>query len=145
MKRLWKNGNILSDGFKGRQRVAREDPITLVTDSVTILWEHGSIERWRSCNLDAPREAQLHNDKGSICICKGNREDHSNYKSVRCRGIIACPQICKRKCILTLLSQQQQSAEPPVSVCTKISVTKERRIFYSLLTKILFSYRSTEV
>ena len=53
--------------------------------------------------------------------------------------------ICRRKCILTLLSQQQQSAEPPVSVCTKISVTKERRIFYSLLTKILFSYRSTEV
>lgn len=36
-----KNEIPLSDGFKDRQRVAQEDPITLVTDSVTILWEHG--------------------------------------------------------------------------------------------------------
>ena len=93
--------NLLSDGFKGRQSVAREDPITLVTDSVTILWEHGSIERWRSCNLDAPREALLHSDSNSTCICKGNQEDQPTNKNIACRGIIACPKICRPKLIST--------------------------------------------
>ena len=53
--------------------------------------------------------------------------------------------ICRRKRILSKLSPQLPSAEPPVSVWTKISKSIMLADFGSLLTKILFSSGRTEI
>ena len=105
--------------------------------------ENGSIERWRSCSLDAPRKALLHGDSKSICTSNGKWKDQSQLQDKR--GEIAKTQNLQTKTDSSpLWSLQQQSAEPPVR-CGRKSDGITLAGFGSLLTKILFSFRSTEV
>ena len=109
-----------------------------------ILWEHSSITRWRSCNPDAPGEAQLHGDSNNTpAKAQGKWKDQSQLQDEH--GGIAKVQILQTKIDRSPYGHLGSNVRNHLYGVDENLDSITLAGFGSLLTKILFSYRSTEV
>ena len=109
-----------------------------------ILWEHSSIARWRSCNPDAPGEAQLHGDSNNTpAKAQGKWKDQSQLQDEH--GEIAKTQNLQTKIDPSPYCHYNSNVRNHLYGVDENLDSIMLAGFGSLLTKILFSYRSTEV
>lgn len=121
MKRLWKSGNILPDSFKDRQSMWH-DRLDIVSGECRDHWTRrhrrlclqprctggSSTAQWQQKHMYMQRQPR----RSAQLQERGMPRDNCLSPNMQ------------TKMYLNPIVQQQQRAEPPVSVCTKISDAK---------------------